>query len=126
MIYNYSELTIDKENIIFKKSREYSSDFTFIPIKYNNNDILIQTPHCFVPFGLNKFSNISSKKYIDLSFQSMNENFIELLNKFYNIINNKYKEKYQVEPFLKKSQYSQWMRFKVDDDCLLFDQNLFK
>ena len=53
----------------------------------------------------------------------MNEYFIELLNTFYNIVNNKYKEKYQVEPFLKQSQYSQWMRFKVDDDCLFFDQN---
>ena len=123
MILKHDEFNIDYKNISFKKSRQCSNDFTFIPLQYNNQDILIQTPHCFIPFGLNKFSNISSKQYLDLSFQQKNKSFIYIFENIYKIIKKKYKDKYQVENFLKSSQYSQWMRFKVDEDCLFFDQN---
>ena len=117
MILKHDEFNIDHKNISFKKSRQCSNDFTFIPLQYNNQDILIQTPHCFIPFGLNKFSNISSKQYLDLSFQQKNKSFIHIFENIYKIIKKKYKDKYQVENFLKLSQYSQWMRFKVEEDC---------
>ena len=73
MIYNYSDLKITNETVKFKKSRQYSSDFTFIPIKYKNKELVIQTPHCFVSFGINTFSKISNKRYLDLSIQSTNQ-----------------------------------------------------
>ena len=122
MIFKYDNFFIDEKNINYKKSRQCSNDFTFIPLQYDNNDILIQTPHCFIPFGINKFSNISSKKYIDLSFQQ-NNHFISIFEKIYKLINRKYKDKYHVENYLKTSQYSQWMRFKIDEECIFFDQN---
>ena len=121
MILKYDDFSIDEKKIRYKKSRQCSNDFTFIPLQYDNNEILIQTPHCFIPFGINKFSNISSKQYIDLSFQQKDTHLIDIFEKIDEIVKNKYKDKYQVEKYLKSSQYSQWLRFKVDDDCLFFD-----
>ena len=62
MILQYKHLEINKDKISFKKSKQYSKDFTFIPIQYDNQDILIQTPHCFIPFGLNQYSTVSKKR----------------------------------------------------------------
>ena len=125
MIFFHKDIKFKKENVRFKKEKQYSSDFTFIPIQYNKEDILIQTPYCFVPFGINQFSKISNKKYLDVSFQENNKEFIkDCFQFFYDIVNDKYSDKYHVEPFLKKSQFSNlMMRFKVNEDCLFFDQN---
>ena len=59
MILSYKNILIDKEKITFKKHKYYSKNFIFIPIQYNKGDILIQTPHCFVPFGLNQYSTVT-------------------------------------------------------------------
>jgi len=124
MILKHTDINFQKDQFSFKKSRQFSSDFTFIPIQYDNKDILIQTPHCFIPFGLNQFSKISKKKYLDISFQEKNTRFIQkCFEDVFKIVSEKYSDNYQVEPFLKKSQYSQWMRFKVEEDSLFFDQN---
>ena len=69
MILSHKNLIIHKEKITFKKFKHCSNNFIFIPIQYDQQDIMIQTPHCFVPFGLNQYSTVSKKKYIDLSFQ---------------------------------------------------------
>ena len=41
MILNSNKLSFDQNKLIFKKSRQCSNDFTFIPLRYDNNDILI-------------------------------------------------------------------------------------
>ena len=125
MILSYKKLIIQKEKISFKKMKYCSNDFIFIPIQYNKQDILIQTPHCFVPFGFNQYSTVSKKKYLDLSFQENHSEFItNCFDVFYQKVIEQYSSKYQVESFLKENQYSKYMmRFKVDDDCLLFDQH---
>ena len=108
MILSYKELKIKKENITFKKSKQYSKDFTFIPIQYDKKDILIQTPSCFIPFGLNQFSKISKKKYLDVTFQEKNSDFIhDCLSVFFEKVQGKYNTTdYYVEEFLKSNQYS--------------------
>ena len=35
---------LNESNINIKTKLKYSNDFEFIPIKYNNNELLIQTP----------------------------------------------------------------------------------
>ena len=86
---------------------------------------MIQTPHCFVPFGLNQYSTSQKKKYIDLSFQENHVDFIKnCFDVFYQRVVEKYSTKYNVETFLKENQYSKCMvRFKVEEGCLFFDQS---
>ena len=64
MIYN-QPLIYDK--ILVQRKQEYLNGFTFIPIKYNNEDIIIQTPKLFIPFKISSYNN---KRYLDLSFQN--------------------------------------------------------
>ena len=99
MILSYKELKIKKQTITFKKSKQYSKDFTFIPIQYDKKDILIQTPPCFIPFGLNQFTNISKKKYLDVTFQEKNKDFIQdCLSVFFERVQEKYSNtEYHVE-----------------------------
>ena len=99
MILNSNKLSFDQNKLIFKKSRQCSNDFTFIPLHYDNDDILIQTPHCFIPFGVNQFSKISSKKYLDLSFQEKNKTLLSFFQKMYSHVTEKYKGKYHIHKF---------------------------
>ena len=124
MILLHKNLVIQKDNIQFKKRKQSSNDFVFIPIQYNGEDVLIQTPHCFVPFGLNQYSTFSNKKYLDISFQESHSDFIKnCFDIFYQKVMDQYASKYQVESFLKENPYSKCtVRFKVDNDCLFFDQ----
>ena len=125
MILPYKKLIINKENVSFKKFKHYSNDFIFIPIQYNQENILIQTPHCFVPFGLHKYSTVSKKKYLDLSLQDNNLDFIQnCFKNIYESVKDRYSSKYKVESFIKENQYSKCIiRFKVDEECIFFDQN---
>ena len=85
MILFYKDFHINKDKIKFKKSRQCSKDFTFIPMKYEQQDIIIQTPHCFVPFGLHQYSTVSKKKYLDFKkLIGFNENFTHTPNGFLN------------------------------------------
>ena len=125
MILSYKNLIIDKEKISFKKFKHYSNDFIFIPIQYNKRDILIQTPHCFIPFGLNQYSTVSNKKYLDASLQDNNKEFIHnCFKNIYQCVYDKYSSKFKVESFIKENQYSNCIiRFKVDEGCSFYDQN---
>ena len=76
MILFYKEFHINKDKIKFKKSRQCSKDFTFIPIQYDKKDFIIQTPQCFVPFGLKKYSTNSKKTYLDITFQDKHNHII--------------------------------------------------
>jgi len=127
MILNHKNFTLNKSKIKIKKKQKFSDDFTFIPINYDYRDLIIQTPILFIPFGKQKYSINDSKSYIDLSFQNMiNDKNIEIffnnLRKLYLTIK-EYFNDYLVEDFLKKNKHSYSMRFKIDDECLFFDQN---
>ena len=92
-------------------------------IQYNQKDFIIQTPHCFIPFGLKKYSTTSTKTYLDITFQGKHDELIQdCFSVFYQRVIDKYANHYQIEPFVKESQSSKWMRFKVSEDCLFFDQ----
>ena len=122
MFLFHKNLVIKENEISFKKSQNYSKDFTFIPMKYKGKEILIQTPYCFIPYNLKQYTSISKHKYLDISFQENNKEFINNLLIFYDTTHSKFSKRYQIEPFLKESQYSKWMRFKIDKDCLFFNQ----
>ena len=100
MIHNQPIISKD---INIKKFLKYSDNYTLIPIKYTNNDLLIQTPKMYIPFGE---KTLYDKKYLDLSFQNiMNDKNIEL---FYNnllILHTKVKKlfhEYNVDDLIKK------------------------
>ena len=122
MIYN-QKLEYDKIKI--HKKLDHLNGFTFIPIKYDNNDILIQTPKLFIPFNISSYNN---KRYLDLSFQNIkNDTNIELmvnnLKLIYKKVNDSIKKYYSKE-FLKiNNHHNLQMRFKVLDNTLFFDHN---
>ena len=70
MILFHKKYNVEIKKITFKKKRKFSNDFIYIPIQYDKKDLIIQTPLLFIPFGINKYSTTSTKKYLDLSFQN--------------------------------------------------------
>ena len=71
MILNHKIFQYDKELLNVKRKQKFSQEFTFSQIKYNSQEFLIQTPVLFVPFGIQQYSINDSKKYLDLSFQNI-------------------------------------------------------
>ena len=127
MILNHKNFKYDKELLNVKRKQNFSQEFTFIPLKYDSQEFLIQTPVLFVPFGIQQYSINDSKKYLDLSFQNMeNDQNIQVFLKNLKKIHSSVKKGFQghtVENFLKETKLSPLMRLKVDDHCLFFDQN---
>ena len=121
MIYNQN-LDYDKINI--HKKQDHLNGYTYIPIKYDNEDIVIQTPKLFIPFNISVFNN---KKYLDLSFQNIkNDKLIQQLKDNLDLIHekiNKVLKKYTIKYFMKKYCNNLQMRFKVLDNTLFFDHN---
>ena len=121
MIYNI-KFEYDKINI--KPKLNYLNEFTFIPIKYDNKDFVIQTPKLFIPFNIKEFND---KRYLDLSFQNIkNDKNVKLLYENLELIYKKVKEitkKYEIKDFLREFNESFLMRFKVLENKLFFDQN---
>ena len=77
MILFHKNFKVNPNDINFKQSRQCSKDFTFVPIQYNQKDFIIQTPLCFIPFGLKKYSTTSTKTYLDITFQEKHEELIQ-------------------------------------------------
>jgi len=122
MIYN-QELNYDKIKI--HKKQDHLNGYTFVPIKYDNKDFVIQTPKLFIPFNISTFNN---KRYLDLSFQNIkNDKNIKLLINNLDLIHEKIKDnikKYKIRGFLKENHMKNLqMRFKVLDNTLFFDHN---
>ena len=63
MIIMYDHNLIDTDIKLITK-RKYSNNFTFIPIKYKNNNFIIQTPSIYNT-GL---IQCHGKQYVNLSF----------------------------------------------------------
>ena len=122
MIYNQ---IIDPKNINIKKKLKYSEHCTLIPIKYNNDDLIIQTPKMYIPFGEKFVYNNKNKKYVDISFLNIeNDNNIKIfynnLNIIFDKINNFYK--YDVDDIIKKYNKNDLLRLKITKNILIYNQ----
>lgn len=123
MIYN-QKLNINNINI--KKKLKYSDNCTLIPIKYNNEDLIIQTPKMYIPYGEKFVYNNNNKKYIDISFQNINNDdniklFYNNLLLIYNKINDFYE--YEVDDIIKIYNKNDLLRLKINKNILIFNQN---
>jgi len=121
MIYNQP---IQSKDINIKKFLKYSDNYTLIPIKYKNNDLIIQTPKMYVPYG-EKY--LYSKKYIDISFQNIdNDKNIELFYHNLEIIHKKVNnvfDEYIVDDLIKTYNNNKLLRLKINKDILIYDHN---
>ena len=123
MIYNQN---LDVKLINIKKKLKYSDLCTLIPIKYNNEDLIIQTPKMYIPYGEKYVYNNSKKKYLDISFQNIkNDNNIKILYDnlllIYDKVNNFYE--YYLDDIIKKYNKNDLLRLKINKNILIFDQN---
>ena len=110
----------DSNLLSIKKKLKYNEKFTFVPIKYNNSDLVIQTPKLYSEYGIN---NKYKTKYIDLSFinienDSTIQKFIEILNAIYLKINKKYKR----DTFLKVYNNNKYIRLKILNNAIIYDE----
>lgn len=110
---------IDTKKISILNKYKYSNEYTFIPIKYDKKDFVIQTPKLYNNYGVNdKFKN----KYIDLSFQNIEnddniKDFLKILDKIDKLI----KKTYNTENFIRIYNGIQYIRLKINDKSLFFD-----
>ena len=121
MIHNQP---INFKDINIKKFLKYSDNYTLIPIKYNNNDLLIQTPKMYIPFGE---KTLYDKKYLDLSFQNiMNDKNIGLFYHNLETIHGKVLKlfhEYNVDDLIKTYNNTNLLRLKITRDILNYDNN---
>ena len=129
MIIHHTE-NLKSYDLFIKKSLKYSDKFTFIPIRLKkDNDYLkciFQTPLLFTPYGIQKTQN--NKNIIDISFQNIdndkNQNiFHNNLKYIYDTVYNKYKYDYIVNDFLKKTDFNDCLRLKINDNTKIFDES---
>ena len=121
MIHNQP---INFKDINIKKFLKYSDNYTLIPIKYKNNDLLIQTPKMYIPFGE---KTLYDKKYLDLSFQNiMNDKNIGLFYHNLETIHGKVLKlfhEYNVDDLIKTYNNTNLLRLKITRDILNYDNN---
>ena len=116
---------INIKDISIKKQINVSNEFTNYPIKYNNSNLIIQTPIVFLPFGFNRFNN---KSYIDFSFINCNNDNImrTFKTKIINISNhlkNKFSSKRKFSSSFKSTEhYPDRLRLSFSDDILIFNE----
>ena len=124
MIYNQS---IQSKDINIKKFLKYSDNYTLIPIKYKNNDLIIQTPKMYIPYGEKFVYNNNDKKYVDISFQNIeNDKNIELFYHNLDIIHskiNKVFDGYNVDDLIKIYNKNELLRLKINKGILIYDHN---
>jgi len=115
-VFDNKEINI--KNINVKINLKYSNDFTFVGLKYNKSDLLIQTPKLYCSYGVNEKYD---KNFIDLSLQNI-ENDKELkifesnLKEMYEYIQIRY-PKHNVVNYLKDLHF----RLKVRENIKIFD-----
>jgi len=117
---------IDIKNITIKHKINISNDFTNYPIKYKNNNLIIQTPIVYLPFGINKYNN---KSYIDISFINIKNDpvmreFKELIVNINSCIKNKVSKKIKfVSSFKSTEFYPDRLRLSFFEDILVFNES---
>ena len=121
MILNQS---LDYNKINIKIKQDFTNGYTFVPIKYDDKDIVIQTPKLFIPFNISCFN---CKRYLDLSFQNIkNDKNVKLLYDNLELLLKKIRDcskKYIIINFLKEFNNNFLIRLKVLNNTLFFDQN---
>jgi hypothetical protein len=116
---------VDIEKITLKNKINISNDFTNYPIKYKNNNLIIQTPIVYLPFGINKYNN---KSYIDISFiniknDSVMREFKELIVNIHNCIKKKVSKKIKFASSFKSTEYyPDRLRLSFYEDILVFNE----
>jgi hypothetical protein len=86
---------------------------------------VIQTPLLFTPFGIQ--ATMNNKRVIDLSFQNKRNDphqtrFLNTLRGIYKTIHDKYKSEYNVNSFLKETDFDECIRLKLTSNTTLFDE----
>lgn len=128
MILNY-DIDLSRYQLTLCNPLKYSDNFTFIPIKiYNNNRLhkcIFQTPLLFTPFGIQKTQN--DKNIIDLSFQNKKNDkslciFLNKLKSIYKTIHKKLSKKYEINSFIKMTDFEECIRLKVSSSILIYDE----
>ena len=128
MVIHHKKLT-KNIRLGLKPKLKYSSEYSFIPLKIWNDaeytDCVFQTPKLFIPYGKQTVSE--DKQIMDLSFQNqINDNavvqFKQNLEIIYRLIHSKFNS-YQVNSFLKLTNYDECMRFKVNSNTQFYDSS---
>ena len=123
VILKHNDINI--KDLSIKKQINVSNEFTNYPIKYNNSNLVIQTPIVFLPFGINKFNY---KSYIDFSFiNSKNDKTMkDFKTKIININNhlkNKFSSKRKfISNFKSTEYYPDRLRLSFYEDILVFNE----
>jgi hypothetical protein len=129
MIIHHSE-NIKSYHLFIQKPLKYSDKFTFIPLRFKKDKnfikCILQTPLLFTPYGICKTQN--NKNIIDISFQNIendkNQNiFHKNLKYIYDCVYEKYKYDYVVNDFLKKTDFNDCLRLKINDNTKIFDES---
>lgn len=117
---------INMNSVSIKKQINISDEYTNYPIKYNNNNLVIQTPIVYLPFGINKYNN---KSYIDISFINASKNSMDQfknsilnINKFVKKKFNKKKLKF-LSSFKCTEYYPERLRLSFYEDILIFSES---
>tara|TARA_Y100000389_G_scaffold192591_1_gene220213 strand:- start:272 stop:1075 length:804 start_codon:yes stop_codon:yes gene_type:complete len=121
MILFYKTTIIDETLIKRNRKLSYSKDFMFVPIIYNSKPYILQTPPLFIPFGIQSYDQDSKKYYVNVSLQNEKKFINNCLLPFYEKIKKLHKN-HIVENFIKENEYSQWMRLKISEDCIHFNE----
>ena len=121
MILHYHD--IPQSTLSFQKKLKYSDSCSFIPVSFKDK-YAIQTPTMHVPYGIIK--NDNEKQFLDITFYNKEndsdlKDFIKSLKLIYKVIQQKY-EKYNVNLFLKQTQFNESLRLKVDTNALFFNE----
>lgn len=127
MILNY-DIDLSRYQLTLCNPLKYSENFTFIPIKIYNNRLhkcIFQTPLLFTPFGIQKTQN--DKNIIDLSFQNKKNDkslciFLNKLKSIYKTIHKKLSKKYEINSFIKMTDFEECIRLKVSSSILIYDE----
>ena len=129
MIIHHSE-NIKSYHLFVQKPLKYSDKFTFIPLRFKKEKdfikCILQTPLLFTPYGICKTPN--NKNIIDISFQNIENDksqilFHKNLKYIYDTVYEKYKYDYIVNDFLKKTDFNDCLRLKINDNTKIFDES---
>jgi hypothetical protein len=129
MIIHHSE-NIKSYHLFIQKPLKYSDKFTFIPLRFKKTEefikCILQTPLLFTPYGICKTPN--NKNIIDISFQNIENDksqilFHKNLKYIYDTVYEKYKYDYIVNDFLKKTDFNDCLRLKINDNTKIFDES---
>ena len=128
MVIHHSE-NLKSYPLFIQKPLKYSDKFTFIPIRLKKDKIyqkcIFQTPLLFTPYGIKRTQN--NKDIIDITFQNIENDksqkvFHRNLKCIYDTVYEKYKYDYIVNDFLKRTDFNDCLRLKLNENTIVFDE----